>query len=388
MKVGITECFALSGLGNTLEEQIFQIENHAPSLFPLKNLYSQENKENSWGNVLGSWIRYPESLKNRKYTPLSEFSCLLAKQLFEKRKFSLEEKRKMGILVGSSRGNIGFETPHPLYAQKRPLKLMSASNSTHQEMMIAISVEYGIQGHTQTLATGCSSSLDALGWAYLLIQLGKAEKILVLGAEMPLSPQILQYYSESGMLNKNNCNDPYAEDTSGFFPAEGIALLLLEKTENPSVPFISGYWSNSDGKNPLASDFEGISKCLEQAKKEIEEKNLPPIRAIVPHCSGTQSNRNAELSAFQKTFSLKENPPSLHLLKPFIGHTLGASGALETALLTSYLSSQKLPPNLCSLSSIELPLPKESSKISSPLTALKIASSMGGHNSILGISTQ
>ena len=382
MPVGITAYVGISGLGKNLAEHQKQIDAGKNCLQPLKNLYPENS---NWNSVLASWLKLDSPLKNRKYTSLTEISLLVAQQTLEQAKISSKEKEKMALLVGSSRGNITGQKNH--LHSKRPLKLMSASNSTHQEMMIAISVENKIKGHTQTLATGCSASLDALGWGYLLLKQGISKKALIIGAEMPLAPKILEDYFRSGMLSKNQNNNPYSQQTSGFFPAEGVSGIIIESQKNRKNQItIEGYWSNSDGAHPLASNTKGLSACLQEAKKELQINNAPPIRAICPHASATLNNYKAETQALQKIFS--QEKPSLHLLKPFTGHTLGASGVLETSILCHYLKQNKLPRNFPSLSApsfLQLPLPQESLSLQESGTFLKIASSMGGHNSIIAL---
>jgi 3-oxoacyl-(acyl-carrier-protein) synthase len=75
-------------------------------------------------------------------------------------------------------------------------------------------------------------------------------------------------------------------------------------------------------------------------------------------------------------------PPSLHLLKPVLGHAIGASGLLESVVLASFMKSGILPPNLPGLSAPEgFRLPDRCELLAGPVA--KVAHGMGGHNALL-----
>jgi len=72
----------------------------------------------------------------------------------------------------------------------------------------------------------------------------------------------------------------------------------------------------------------------------------------------------------------------LHLLKPFTGHTIGASGLLESVILASFLKRGKLPPNLAGRTTPPgFQLPEQVLEASGPI--YKLSHGMGGHNALL-----
>ena len=76
--------------------------------------------------------------------------------------------------------------------------------------------------------------------------------------------------------------------------------------------------------------------------------------------------------------------PTLHLLKPVVGHTIGASGLLESVILACFLRDGKLP---CNRSGLHAPhgyvLPETILEATGPV--YKLAHGMGGHNSLIAI---
>ena len=112
-------------------------------------------------------------------------------------------------------------------------------------------------------------------------------------------------------------------------------------------------------------------------KKAIELVGKPS--AICPHATGTQTQARAE-SLFLNAVALGSQP-ALHLLKPYVGHTIGASGLLESAILLAFMRHDKLPPNLPSTAGLpNLPAPTDSKSLSGPV--FKLAHGMGGHNAL------
>jgi 3-oxoacyl-(acyl-carrier-protein) synthase len=102
--------------------------------------------------------------------------------------------------------------------------------------------------------------------------------------------------------------------------------------------------------------------------------------AVCPHATGTAVQAAADPGALVRAFP--NGGPSLHLLKPFLGHTIGASGLLESVVLASFLRDRKLPPNR---SGLHVPpgftLPVRPLDATGPVA--KLSHGMGGHNALL-----
>ena len=159
----------------------------------------------------------------------------------------------------------------------------------------------------------------------------------------------------------------------------------LSAEDVPNSPKMLGYWCNSDADSPIGmpDDGHGLRDCIKMAKDALTDQ--PPITAVCPHASGTALHAKAEQTALVEALQ-PENEVSLHPLKPFTGHTVGASGALDTAILAHYLRKKKLPHNLPNLTSPDAPfsVPAESLPFENS-SLLKIAVGMGGHNSVIAM---
>lgn len=272
------------------------------------------------------------------------------------------------LIVGTSRGNAaGWLGPWP---GRRPFKLMAASNTIHSEPATAVSIGLGIFGPNHLVASGCSAGLDALGLAKILLDGGRAERALVVAVDLPLVPLLLENYADSGLLGTSARLNPFSPATDGFIPAEGAAAIALSTSENGKT-LITHFSNNSDGADPVGIP-KGGGRTSSLLHKAIATCGEPA--AICPHATGTKAQAAAE-----RAFLSGE--ATLHLLKPFIGHTVGASGLLESVILLRFMEHEMLPPNLpgtvgaCGMDAPEISLP-----CLGPL--YKLAHGMGGHNSL------
>lgn len=325
------------------------------------------------GDLYGGWIEPRGLLTDRKWSPASMAALHVARQAVVEAGWSSRELENTALVVGTSRGNAaGWLDPWP---GRRPFQLMAASNTIHSEPATAISIELGILGANHLVASGCSAGLDALGVGKLLMDSGEVDRALVVAVELPLVSILLDGYASSGLLGKASKLDPYAHGTDGFLPAEGAGAIALTKEVSGSLRF-SYYSNNSDGSNPVGVPKDGGRSYL-LLEKAIDIYGMP--RAICPHATGTQTQAAAERALFGKFFVGAGT--SLHVLKPFVGHTVGASGLLESALMLSFMREGMLPPNYPGTSGMDGML-MPSGSVSEPGAVFKLAHGMGGHNSI------
>jgi 3-oxoacyl-(acyl-carrier-protein) synthase len=206
-----------------------------------------------------------------------------------------------------------------------------------------------------------------------------AERALVVAVDLPLVKVLLDSYATTGILSKDGRNDPYNPKTSGIFPAEAAAALTLEVGEANGAPRMLGYLANSDARDPLAlsADCGQLANLLTRA---VEMFGTP--QALCPHATGTASHAVAEAACLARAF-LNEKP-SLHLLKPFLGHGIGAGSLLETVILVEFLRHQLVPANLADLFCPDgFALPDQALAAAGPI--FKIAASLGGHNALVAL---
>lgn len=292
--------------------------------------------------------------------------------------WSAEDLQDAALVVGTSRGNAaGWLGPWP---GRRPFKLMAASNTIHSEPASAISIELGITGPNHVTASGCAAGLDAVGVAMMMLKCGLARRALAVAVDLPLVPLLLDNYAASGLLSSSSRLDPYHENSCGFIPGEGAAAIAFE-ADDRGGPSLTYYASNSDAADPVGIPKDG-GNTITLLRTALE--SLGSCHAISPHATGTAVQGKADPVILNQVFP-GDVRPSLHPLKPFFGHTIGASGLLESVILARFLRDGKLPPNADDLTSpVGFLIPRMSVDVSGPV--FKLSHGMGGHNSLLVIS--
>jgi len=371
-----------SALGSGIAAQMAAMNDRTHRLRPLAG---HPEADGSCPDLLAGWIDDRSWLSGRKYGGASNASVRAARMAVEDAGWAAEDLLDCHVFSGTSRGNTGelFDR----WKARGPVRRLSTSNSMHSETASAVSVELGIRGPWLTLSNGCSSGLDALALAFLTLSSGAARRAIVIGVDFPLMPELLRQYQDTGILSANNLNDPYSPQTSGMLPGEAVAALALEVSDRPG-PRILAALSNSDAYDNigLPSDSTPTIRLLK------EMLDLPGLRqrrvsAICPHASGTLAHGMAEQRAIATVFGDAANTPlSLHFMKPFTGHSLGACGVIDAVLLCAFLRQGKLPGNLPKLTTPggeRFTAPETSLPFDSSTCLLKIAAGMGGRNTIV-----
>jgi 3-oxoacyl-(acyl-carrier-protein) synthase len=338
-------------------------------------------------DLLAGWIDNRGWLSGRRYGGASNAAVRIAKQAVADAGWSAADLVDTWLFSGTSRGNTG-----ELFQQwddRRPMPVFAASSSMHSELAAAVSIELGIRGPWQTLSNGCASGLDALGFAAMAVASGAAPRALVVSVDLPLVPALVRTFRQTGLLSHNNTIDPYGPDTSGFHPAEACAALAIEPaTPDRSHPELLAYAANSDAHSSVAlpEDGQPLAALLEQLVSRLAPATI--IKGICPHASGTAAHGASEHRSIRTWASARPAPSvGLHFMKPFSGHALGASGALDAAVLALYLRDGLLPPNLPGLTPLEPPLaaPATPMPIGADEVVIKVAVGMGGHNATVAL---
>jgi len=363
---------ALSALGETVGDHRDAITALVAPFRPLGELMAID-----FPGLPAAWIQNRALLRHRKWSPAAMAALHVAKQAVAQAGWSASDMADAVLLLGTSRGGAaGWLEPWP---QRRGFPLMQASNSMHGEAAAAISIELGIRGAYQVISTGCSAGADALGMAAMHLQCGMARRALVVAVDLPLVKILLDSYQSAGILSRNGMNDPYHPQTGGIFPAEAAAAIALETHDDAAGVLVRGFLANSDAMDPLSLSPESgqLTSLLRQAHERF---GMPA--ALCPHATGTASHAVAEPLCLAQAFPAEK--PSLHLLKPFLGHGIGAGSLLETVILSDFLDRGLLPPNRPGLYAPHgFTLPDHATPCDGAVW--KIAASLGGHNALVAL---
>lgn len=319
--------------------------------------------------------------------------------------FSKEEPFRCGAIVGTGIGGIKeIEEQHIRLLEKGPRKvspfcvprLMSNAASGN------IAIYYALKGPNIAISSACASGSHAIGEAFCNIISERADIIITGGSEAALTPIGLASFCAAKSLSTRNDNPqaasrPFDRDRDGFVLAEGAGILILEEYEHAKkrnakiyAEFL-GYGATDDGFHITAplENGEGAAKAIELALEgsSIEKERVDYINA---HGTGTQLNDIAEILAIKSVFGDHAYNLSISSTKSCLGHSLGATGAVELIVCCKVIEKSIIPPTI-NLDNLE---PKCDPKIDYvPLKAkqrnvnIAISNSLGfgGHNACLAI---
>ena len=208
---------------------------------------------------------------------------------------------------------------------------------------------FHVHDHVSTDASACASGLKVLMDMQNLFWYYGFARVIVLAGEDSVCVPSLEFFGDAKaniQLSEEPDRKPSAIDAvnTGFHVGQGAALAVFEREHpnmaKPLARFLGAYTSAENNTNPLGQrpDGEGYSKAIDGAL-EVAKLNKKEIKLVKTHGTGTDANNKAEKAALLR--SLDEFVATSY--KPRIGHTLSASGLLETGLLLNDLERGIVP---------------------------------------------
>lgn len=257
--------------------------------------------------------------------------------------------------------------------------------------------EWGTTARPTVVSSGCTAGLDAIGLGWWDVLCG-ADVVAVIAAEAPITPMVVSAFDQAAALTDEtslprHASIPFDRNRSGFCLAEGSAALILEpkahvmRRRGRALGWVRGYSVASSAFHMTAIREYGraIGRVVEQAMA-VGGVGPSDVGLIAPHATSTVQNDRAEYNAFRSVFGDLDKIP-LFCPKAHMGHSLGASGALETIATPGLLNKGWAPayPHLDERS-IEfdgLHLPPMSCRLGSNLAVKNSSGFSGIHSAIV-----
>ena len=199
------------------------------------------------------------------------------------------------------------------------------------------------------VSCACASSSTALAEAARIIESGKNDCILVVAADA-VSEFVFSGFSALMALDKNGAQ-PFDKNRTGLSLGEAAGFILLmsqdraKKEKRKTLAQIVGWGLSCDANHMTgpARNGEGLTQAIAGA---LRKANLSSnqIACISGHGTGTLYNDAMELAAFKNIF--KDLPIPLYSIKGGTGHTLGATGLIETIMALKVGQEKIIPPTV------------------------------------------
>jgi len=250
-----------------------------------------------------------------------------------------------GVVVGSSRGFQAQWEAWLCSAGEVPLREWLGWLPAAVSQQVA--QQAGITGPVLNPTAACATGIWSIAQGAMLIQQEVCEVVLAGAIESPLSPLTLAGFQRLGVLASQRVA-PFDRHRHGLGLAAGGALLVLESERHAqsrqarAYGSIAGVGLTADAEQMAAPSttqqgaIAAIGKALDQS-----ECTATAINYIHSHGTGTLLNDAAEAAWIQTLFGVHTPVTSS---KGAVGHTLGAAGAIATALSCLSLKDQCIPP--------------------------------------------
>ncbi|QEU90746.1 beta-ketoacyl-[acyl-carrier-protein] synthase family protein [Streptomyces kanamyceticus] len=214
----------------------------------------------------------------------------------------------------------------------------------------------GAQGVVHTVSTGCTSGLDAVGYAFQAIAEGRADVMITGASESPVSPITVSCFDAIRATSERNdapesASRPFDRDRDGFVLGEGAAVLVLEELEHARRRgaevhcLVGGFATRSNAYHMTGLTREGIelAESIERAMRQAD-RGPDAIDYINAHGSGTKQNDRHETASFKLALGGRAREVPISSIKSMVGHSLGAIGAIELAACVLAMDESLVPP--------------------------------------------
>jgi 3-oxoacyl-[acyl-carrier-protein] synthase II len=275
---------------------------------------------------------------------------------------SLAEQRQIGVILGSGGGAQEFsEEQYRLWhsGHVKQVSLFCIPSGTMGTISSEVSMRFGFRGYSHVVTAGCTSSSDALGYAYQHIQAGVQPMFLVGGVDAPITPGIVKGYSLLRALTQSwndepeRASRPFSADRDGFVLAEGSWMFVLEEYEHAKArgariyAEMAGYASTCEAfhRVRMSDSPEEPARAITLA---MQEADLAPedIHYVNLHGTSTEMNDRVETCALKLALGGRAKKVPMSGLKSQIGHAQGACGAAGLAATLVAMQTGQIPPTI------------------------------------------
>ena len=306
------------------------------------------------------WINKKES---RHMDRFAQFAIAAAKMALQDSALDLEKvnKERAGAVMGCGIGGvITFEEQKEVLMNKGSGRISPFFVPMLISNMAAghLSIEFGLQGSSMTVATACASATNAIGEAQRMIQRGDADIVFCGGTEAPITKLAFAGFCAMKAMSTETENPeqacrPFDIRRSGFVMGEGAGVLVLESLEHAEArgariyAELAGYGSTSDAYH-ITTPVPGGAGAARAMRLALEDAgvNAEEVDYINAHGTGTGPNDATETAAIKTVFGSYASKLAISSTKSMTGHLTGAAGAIEAIICALSIGQGAIPPTI------------------------------------------
>ena len=299
----------------------------------------------------------------KRWDRFCKFGVVAAKQALADSGLTItpDNAHRIGVSIGSGVGGLlTMETQAHVLKDKAPGRVspftvpMMIPNMATGLAAIAL----GAKGPSSAVATACAAGSNAIGDAFQLLQLGKADAMICGGAESAITPLGVAGFASAKALSFRNddpstASRPFDKTRDGFVIGEGSGILVLETLAHPEargatiLAEIVGYGTTCDAHHitsPTPCGFGGAAAMrLALEDGGIAAESVDYVNA---HGTSTPANDSNETAAIKSALGSRANDIPVSSTKSMTGHLLGGSGGIEAVACVLALRNGVVPPTI------------------------------------------
>jgi 3-oxoacyl-[acyl-carrier-protein] synthase II len=262
---------------------------------------------------------------------------------------------QLGIAYGSSAGTPKAICDFGKMIDEKSTKGINAT--TYIKMMghtapVNLGVFLGITGRIVTTSSACTSGSQGIGYAYETILSGRQRAMIAGGAEELCVTEVAVFDTLFATSALNDAADstprPFDAQRDGLVLGEGAGSLILENLEHARArgakiyAEVVGFGTNSDGCHITQPNARTMQIAMELA---LTDAGIPPSSIGYVNAHGT-ATQHGDVAESQATWQVFGGHVPISSLKSYMGHTLGACGALESWISIEMMRSGWFAPTI------------------------------------------
>ncbi|MDX6693842.1 MAG: 3-oxoacyl-[acyl-carrier-protein] synthase [Blastocatellia bacterium] len=276
--------------------------------------------------------------------------------------FSLDERRAVGVMLGTGGGGLAFteqQYAHWYAGHGNKASVYTIPSSTHGGLSSELSMAFGLRGLSHIISTGCTSSTDAIAYAAEHIALGRLDAMLAGGVDAPIAPGILAGFNLMTVLTTEwndepqRASRPFSRDRSGIVLGEGSWIYVLEERERALkrgvkiYAEITGYGATCDAYHRVRLEENGEEPAHAMCLAMTDARRSPAdIDYVNLHGTSTLLNDRIETHALKLALREQAARIPMSATKSQLGHPQGASGAAGLGAALCAMQTGMIPPTI------------------------------------------
>jgi 3-oxoacyl-[acyl-carrier-protein] synthase II len=263
-----------------------------------------------------------------------------------------EDPSRIGVILGGgTSGLIDSEAFFELYLRGRKARPSMVLNHLPDSITDRVAQRFGLEGIKSTITTACSSSANALGYAFDAISAGLADVVVTGGSDV-LARLTYGGFNSLRSVDPDPCR-PFDRERKGLSIGESAGILVFEEEGRarrrgaPVVAEFRGYGVTSDAYHMTAPDPSGTAggRTIRAALRNAGV-NAEDVDYVNAHGTATPQNDSAETSALKSALGDRARRIPVSSIKSMIGHCLCASGAIEAVATALTVRDGRVPPTI------------------------------------------